>query len=268
LILLFVLADLVVGVVVWFAAQGVDLSGPDPFGPCSIRMTDHWGWLASRAPSGAKTLRVLFVGDSLTYSNSLPGMLVRVASSDPVTPVALEVRSITAPDASLSRLWDEGCGRRRLASDHYDIAILQEHSFFWAPDAAEQAREAAGRWIPAVRSFGARPIFFEPWVNPPDAGPQLSNVDDLKSATAATAGLYGAEVARVGEAFAEATTTSGAPDLYVSDRHHPSRAGTWLASLVIFHMLTGEAVEHSTWRPAGISANQASILTAIADRYG
>jgi hypothetical protein len=269
LVMLIAIVAIVFEGVQFASRHGADVYNYDFSGPCAWRPTDHWGLLESKADNpNAKTLKVLFIGDSLTFTNDLPDVFVRVASSDPSAPVRFEVRSATAPDATLAKLWDDGCGPMRLQTGHYDVAILQEHSFFWSPDLAESAREGAGRWILAARSYGARPIYFEPWVDPPDQGPALSDVEALKLATKRTAGLFGPDLARVGEAFAEATATPNAPDLYMADRHHPSEAGTWLAALVIFHGLSGEPAAQATWRPAGVTPDQAAILARIADQYG
>lgn len=245
---------------------GADVNHFDFSGPCAFRSTDHWGWLESRTDqANAKTVRVLFVGDSLTFVNDLPGMLVRVANSDPSAPVRLQVRSVTAPDASLSMLWDQGCALSRLKSEHYDVAVLQEHSYFWFPDMAESAREAAGRWIAAARTHGARPLYFEPWT---DEGDSYSDKGDAPEAAQNNARVFGADIVRIGEAFAQARATGGAPDLLASDHHHPSEAGTWLAALVIFHGLTGEPTERTTWRPSAVTPDQAATLEKIADQYG
>lgn len=253
----------------FFSSHGADIYNYDFSGPCAWRPTDHWGQLASDTDNpAARSVRVLFIGDSLTYTNDLPGMFVRVAGSDPSAPVRFEVRSATASGATLAELWDDGCGLHRLQTGHFDVVILQEHSFFWFPDLAEPAREAAGRWISAARANGARPIYFQPWVNSPGAGPMLSDIGEMKQATQINADLYGAELSRVGEAFGEAAVTPGAPELYQTDHHHPSEAGTWLAALILFHTLTGEPAAKATWRPAGATPGEAAIVAAIADRYG
>jgi hypothetical protein len=145
------------------------------------------------------------------------------------------------------------------------VAVLQEHSYFWLPDTAEQAREAAGRWISAARTYGARPVYFEPWMDPDDT---YSSGGDALEAAQDNARLYGADIARIGEAFAGARAMIGAPELYAADHHHPSEAGTWLAALVIFHGLTGEPAERVTWRPGDVTRDQATILQRIADQYG
>jgi hypothetical protein len=89
----------------------------------------------------------------------------------------------------------------------------------------------------------------------------------MEAATHANAEIYRVPIVRVGEAVAEAANTPGAPDLFGPDHHHPSEAGTFLAALVFFHHFTGEPAERATWRPDGVSADQAAVLARIADNY-
>ena len=245
---------------------GADINDYDLSGPCAWRSTDRWGWADSRTVGpNAKTERILFVGDDMTFDNDLPGMLTRVASSDPSAPVRFQVRSVTAPDAGLDKLWNDGCGLKCLKTDHYDVVLLQEHSYFWFPQMAEAARESAARWISAARTYGARPVYFELWTIPGD--PDVDPGEALQAAQE-NARTNGAEVTRIGEAFTDAFATPGVPDLFQADRHQPSQAGTWLAALVIYHQLTGAPAARPTWRPNAVTPAQAAVLQRIADRFG
>jgi len=268
LILAFVAAGAITECGLWLARHSADLVSPEAFSPCASRFAPRWGSNESHSTvANAKARRILFVGNSLTSVNDLPGMLVKVASADPSAPVSLETRSITGPGASLEGLWDEGCGPKGMASDHFDVVILQEESFFWDTELS-QAREAAGRWFSAARTTGATPLYFQPWTGPPILGDGRFEEGEMEAATRQIAGMYGAPLIRIGEAFNTGQTAPGAPDLFQPDRHHPSEAGTWLAALVIFHTLTGEPSANSTWRPAGVSPEQAAVIQRIADQYG
>jgi hypothetical protein len=268
LILAFVAAGVIAEGGFWLAGHSADLVSPDAFGPCASRFAPRWGWNQSHSTvPNAKTRRILFVGNSLTFGNDLPGMLVKVASADPSAPVSLETRSITGSGVSLTGLWDEGCGPRRMATDHFDVVILQEQSFFWDTDPSG-SREAAGRWFSAARSSGATPLYFQPWTGPPIRGDGRLEEGEMEQATRQIAGMYGAPLIRIGEAFNAGQSTPGAPDLFQPDRHHASEAGTWLAALVTFHALTGERPANSSWRPAGVSPEQAATIQRIADQFG
>jgi hypothetical protein len=82
------------------------------FGACSLSPTDHSGLMASNG--GARTAKVLFVGNSLTYTNDLPGTLIRVANSDPQNPVKLVIGSSTGLNATLQQLYNDGCALNRI----------------------------------------------------------------------------------------------------------------------------------------------------------
>lgn len=249
--------------------HSAELLSQEAFSPCAARFVPRWGWDESRSKiATARTIRILFVGNSLTFVNDLPGMVAKVADADPSLAVSLKVRSITAPDATLSTIWSEGCGPNRLAADHFNDVVLQEHSFFWDAESPDQAREAAGRWVSAARTAGATPLYFEPWTGPPTQGDGTFEDGEMREATRQIADVYGAQLVKVGEAFAEGQSTPGAPDLFQADRHHASEAGTWLAALVIFHAITGERSESSSWRPPGVSPEQAASLQRIADQHG
>ena len=259
------IALLILGVMAEFGFGFVQ-SHRATFGACGDA---PFGDLALRASSGGpRTLKVLFVGNSLTETNDLPGALVRVANSDPQNPVRLVVGSNTRGGASLQVLYNDGCALRRIRAEHFDAVVLQEHSYFWTtPEEAAEARNGLAAWASAVRQTGAAPVYFEPWLFGVGAVPAGAAVRDLRVATDADAEVYGAPVVRVGEAFAETSSTAGAPDLYEADRHHPSAAGAYFAALIFFHHFTGEPAERAAWRPDGVSADQAAVLARTADAY-
>jgi hypothetical protein len=213
-------------------------------------------------------MKILFVGNSLTFINDLPGMLGRVASSDPQNPVRLAVASDTVAARSLKEAYVDGCALKRIHAEHFDRVVLQERSYFWQLRSEDaEARDALGEWAVAISMTGATTEYFEDWVDRAANDPRHSDRLQNEAAARSNAGGYAIPVVSVGEAFAEATNTSGAPDLYGSDLHHPSAAGSYLAALIFFHHFTGEPAERATWRPDGVNANQAALLARIADRY-
>lgn len=236
------------------------------FGVCGVNPTDHAGLITSHV--GSRKVKVLFVGNSRTFVNDLPGMLVKVADSDPNSRIRLVVGSNTNPGARLKETLDDGCALKRIRAEHFDHVVLQEWGVFWSKPLDElEAREVLGPWASDIRATGAVPEYFEPWVDRPANNPYYSDLRQVEFATHANADQYGVPIVPVGEAFAEATNTPGAPDLYMSDLYHPSAAGTYLAALIFFHRFTGERAERATWRPDGVSPVQAALLAHLADKY-
>ena len=92
----------------------------------------------------AKTISVLFIGNSYTFVNDLPGMLVKVASSDPANTTQIEVQSLTRGGASFKDWVADGSGLKMIKSRHWDYVVLQNQSE-WAlyPDGIKSANESA-----------------------------------------------------------------------------------------------------------------------------
>jgi hypothetical protein len=229
---------------------------------------DHDELMVSRtAPAGA-AVTVLFVGNSLTFRNDLAATLVDLASSDPGNTVRLQVKAVTYPDASLEQMWDKGQALSWARAHRPTYVVLQEHSFWYDGD-YEAAYAAAARWTEALKGLGATPVLFEVWTD--GEGSEVfkggSNpADDAQGAALSTdrlAGQLGLPVAAVGQAFEAARRTPGAPDLYASDRHHPSTAGTYLAALVFYRFLTGRTGAEASWRPPGLSQADAALLVRL-----
>jgi hypothetical protein len=237
-------------------------------GPYARLERDHDELMVSRTAKARTTLTVLFVGNSLTFRNDLAATLVDLASSDAGNPVRLQVKAVTYPDASLDQMFDRGQALGWAREHRPNYVVLQEHSFWYDGD-YEAAYAAAGRWTDELRPLGATPVLFEVWTD--GEGSDVfkggsTPADDAQSAAEGTqrlAGRLGLSVAAVGQAFEAARRTPGAPDLYGSDHHHPSVAGTYLAALVYYRFFTGRTGAEATWRPPGLSRADAALLVKL-----
>lgn len=151
--------------------------------------------------------------------------------------------------------------------------MLQEHSgWYLSADGVSAARQDATIWDQALAPLGETPVLFQVWSdgdgswvytarNSPDLG--KTPADDARLAAERTerlAELLGRQVVPVGQAFEAARETQGAPDVWGPDHHHPSVAGTYLAALVFYRAFTGRSGAEATWRPSGLSAQDAALL--------
>jgi hypothetical protein len=229
---------------------------------------DHDELMVSKTAQAGTTVTVLFVGNSLTFRNDLPAMLVNLASSDPGNTARLQVKGETYPDASLQDMFGR-TGVLDWARDHHpDYVVLQEHSF-WYDGGYEASQQAAGKWADALRPLRLTPLLFEVWTDG-DGSDVFTRgttpTDDARNAAESTARLgrqLGLPVVTVGEAFETARETPGAPNLYASDRHHPSVAGTYLAALVFYRFFTGRTGAEATYVPDGLSKRDAAVLVRV-----
>jgi hypothetical protein len=164
------------------------------------------------------------VGNSLTETNDLPGMVRRLASrAGEPAPV---VDFVGFPDYSLADHLREGSALAKLRSRRYSHLVLQQGPTS-LPSSGADLRESLGAWVQRAEVVGVRIGLYGVW--PPEGGSLEGSVANYAAAaTAHAAALYPA-----GAAFLLARTKAPSVRLLSSDRFHPSVAGSWLAALVI-----------------------------------
>ena len=84
-----------------------------------------WAQTVAPAPAPARELRVLFVGNSLTYVNNLPRLLHAMAASQPGRP-AITTMTYAAPGGTVAERWADGHAAAALRDGHWDVLVLQE----------------------------------------------------------------------------------------------------------------------------------------------
>jgi hypothetical protein len=204
-------------------------------------------------------LRVLFIGNSLTYVNDLPGMVAALAETT-AGALQIEVRDVSNPDFALEDHWDEPRTIEALNEVPWDFVILQQGPSS-LPENQINLREWATRFAVRIRSdVGGRPALFMVW---PDVT-RLAFFDAVSesyrnAAEAADAALYPA-----GEAWRAAWAEDPSLRLY-GDGYHPSVMGSYLAALTIYHGLTGRSVLGAP-APSGVSTEVAAILQRAAEQ--
>src|SRR5438552_14606251 len=73
----------------------------------------------------ANDLKILFIGNSFTARNDLPGLLAQLVG---VRGIRLDHRLIWAGGASLRMHWNKGDAQKEIQRGHYDNVVLQEQS--------------------------------------------------------------------------------------------------------------------------------------------
>ncbi|MEO8201678.1 MAG: hypothetical protein ABI679_14210 [Gemmatimonadota bacterium] len=176
--------------------------------------------------------RVLFIGNSLTYFNNLPGTLSQLASSAGDSLVAI---SVARPNfAVIDHANGQSNAVEVIRSGHWDFVILQQ-----GPTSEAIGRDtlvlATLKLDPDIRAAGGRSAQMMTW--PASDRPQDFDAVLLSSQKAANAvaGL----LLPVGEAWRAAWAADSKLPLYGPDGFHPAPLGTWLAALVIYEGLTG-----------------------------
>ena len=213
------------------------------------------------APSGERPLRLLFVGNSLTYANDLPSLVqqVAVAAGHP----APTVKMVAAGGYSLEDHWADGAARAALDKGGWDVVVLQQ-----GPSALPESRrnlvEWTGRFDEAIRHVGGRTALYMVWPE----GYRPAALRDVALSYATAAASVDGLLLPVGEAWRAAWQRDACLPLYGPDNFHPSLAGSWLAALVIYAQVYGASVADARLPvPAsalGLTPDQLALLIEAA----
>jgi hypothetical protein len=209
--------------------------------------------LAAAQP--ASPTRVLFVGNSLTYSNDLPAMvcaLARAASRNAIC------ESVAKPDYSLEDHWNERDARRAITRG-WDVVVLQQ-----GPSALPESRrlliEYTRRLDAEIRKAGARTALYMVWPSRQRRGDFEGVSQSYRAAAKAVGGL----LLPAGDAWRSAWAIDERLALYSPDGLHPSTGGTYLAALVSYQVIFGDPPPVVTV-PGVLDADAAVLRRAAAE---
>jgi hypothetical protein len=177
------------------------------------------------ATPAAEPLRVLFVGNSLTYANDLPRMVRESAASVGVT---VDTATVVFPNVNLEDHFARGAAQEAIKKGHFDVVVLQQGPSS-QPEGRIQMMRDTCRFAAVAKKAGSRTAVFMVW---PSTGRSQDWNGVVKSATDA-AEACGATLLPVGTTWRAALAENPASTLYGPDGFHPSIAGTRLAARVI-----------------------------------
>lgn len=187
----------------------------------------------SQTPPGEADLTVLFIGNSLTYTNDLPALVATVAEAGGHS---IAVASVTAPGVSLEDHWNAGVGRH-ISDVGADVVVMQQGPSS-LPENQIHLRTWSEQLAVPIREAGGRPALYMVWPSVDRLHAFDAVFDSYRSAAAAVDGLFmpAGQVWRV--VWEEEAETA----LYGPDGFHPSRLGSIVAALTIYSVLYGDDV--------------------------
>jgi hypothetical protein len=178
-------------------------------------------------------LKVLMIGNSLTWYNDLPGMVQTVGEA---AGKDLSVRSVAKSNYALEDHWADGDALAAIESADWDVVVLQQGPSSLALNRIH-LREWSERFDTVIRGIGARPALYMVW-------PEFSRLNAWDAVTLSYTGAAEAVdglLFPVGEAWRMAWTRNAGLGLYGPDSFHPSKLGSALGALVIFQALFDES---------------------------
>ena len=172
---------------------------------------------------------VLFIGNSLTYTNDLPDIVEKLAKS---FDIKLRSESRCFPNYALEDHWRDGKVQQLIATGDFDLVIFQQGPSS-QPPGREMLLNYGGKLSDWCRQHHAQPAFFMVW-------PSLyyyQTFDGLMANYREAATRSKALLLPVGSVWKAYRERNVEARLYGPDGFHPAPKGSFLAALTIFHEL-------------------------------
>lgn len=199
--------------------------------------------------------RVLFIGNSLTAGNDVPGMVRSLAAA---AGLEWHVEAELLGGAGLEDHWASGLAPAMIRDGHWDAVVLQQGPSS-LPESRVNLRHWTGEFDDLVRVAGGRSALYMVW-------PELSRFeafDRIRDSYALAARDVSGWFLPAGETWRAAWREDPSLPLYAADDFHPSAAGSYAAALTIFAGLSGRSPLDLP-APAGVDSRTAERLRRAA----
>lgn len=197
---------------------------------CALFLSFSVSWRAAPT-AGQKVDKVLFVGNSLTYTNDLPALFARLGKS---RGREIEVQSLTYPNYALEDHLADNKLQLLISNGKFDYVIVQQ-----GPSSGTSGREMLirdGQRIHKMcKKAGSRLAFYMVW---PSKGNYRLFDSVIKSYTEA-AEKADAILCPVGQVWKEYIDSKNDYSYYGPDDFHPSLQGSEVAAEVIYNSIYG-----------------------------
>lgn len=200
--------------------------------------------------------RVLFVGNSLTYTWDLPRTIADLAASVGETP--LVYMTVASPNFALEDHWATGIAGAIEAHD-WDLVVMQQGPSS-LPANAENLRVWTIRLDSVAAAHGARSALYQVWPSDMYFGSFGAVRESYRNAAIAVDGMF----IPAGQAWLTAWEADASFALYGYDGFHPSAVGVYLNALVHFEMIYGRPATDlpKVARVAGVTLDLSPIKVA------
>jgi hypothetical protein len=205
---------------------------------------------------GIAPLKVLFIGNSFTARNNLPGLIAQLATT---RGKSLQHRLISSGGASLRTHWNAGEALKAIQAGHYDYVVLQEQSTLPIKN-AERMHENVRLFDEAIKGAGAKTVLYMTWAR--RHAPESQQ--DITNAYISIGRELGATVVPVGAAWQSFLRKRDQPVLHDRDQSHPTVAGSYLAACVFLAALFKENPVGIQGEVAGLSGKDLVLLQKTA----
>lgn len=176
-----------------------------------------------------KTLKVLFIGNSLTYTNNLPAMIAALAKAGGQP--TLEYETEVPGGCTLEKHWKDGKALKKIQAQAWGFVVLQDNST--QPVKNPQSLATYGKqFAEEIAKQKAQPAWYMTWAWVGQAETQAAITKAYRDLATANGGV----LIPAGVAF-EACRKAHPERTMVTDTRHPDLAGTYLIACVFYAAL-------------------------------
>lgn len=193
-----------------------------------------------------KVQKILFVGNSLTYTNDLPALVQEIGKMDGKKIIC---KSLLLANYSLEDHWNEGKVKTEIENGNYDFVIAQQ-----GPSALPESQvlllEYATRFAQVCQENNSKMVLYMVW--PSKA--RFFDLDNVIYSYTNAAEKTGSLLCPAGLAWKYAWEKDPSMKLYGPDGFHPGMDGTLLAALTLYGTLADKsdfdfiAYRKSSWK--------------------
>lgn len=180
-------------------------------------------------------VRILFIGNSLTYWNLGLDYYVEQLAGAAIPPLIIQTKPLANPDWTLEDHWEFSITHDAINEGNYDVVVLQSYIPYAG---VETFQEYARKFIAESKNAGAEPVLFMPGH---DYYRELYTMDEITQAHFDIGLELGVDIAPVGIAWQRAIEEHQEIDMYDLDKIHPSVYGHYLAASVVYATVFGES---------------------------
>lgn len=201
-------------------------------------------------------MKILFIGNSFTARNDVPGLIADMADARGHT---LEHRLISAGGASLRMHWNKGDAPRAIEQTRWDYVVLQEQSTLPVKN-AQRTHENIRLFDETIKASGAKMALYLTWARQKVPETQKALTDCYTS----IGEELGATIVPAGVAWERLLRRKDHPVLHDKDGSHPTLAGSYLAACVFFAVLFDESPVGIPFESKGLTAAEVELLQTAA----
>jgi len=212
-----------------------------------LLMTCIWGCSGKEVSGNPlnKVIRILFVGNSLTYTNDIPALVKELGKADSML---IEYKTIAKSDYGLDDHLNEGVVQKEIKKGKYDFVVVQQGPSA-LPESQAILMSSVNKYKILCDQAKTKLALYMVW-------PSKARLFDLYNVIYSycnAAKTHKAIICAAGLAWKKTWVLDSGMELYGSDGFHPDITGSLLSAMVIYGTITGnkqfnaQELENASW---------------------